>query len=335
MIFKFEPIYKERVWGGAEIRNYLGRDTPPSNHLGESWEIVDRKEDNSVVSNTDFKGLPLRELLRKEADQVMGPGWPRDLPFPLLVKWLDCSQRLSLQVHPPAEVAERLGGEPKTENWYVAKATEDAGLFIGLRRNTSPEAFHRSLAENTAESLCHRVSSRAGDSILVESGRMHAIDAGNLILEIQQNSDTTYRVYDWDREGLDGRPRELHVENSMQCIDFTDFEPSPIHTSEEVGFETIADSKFFRIRKLNLAPDETVELKEAEADAALIHALGNGLLVDGEPICKGEQALSPYFTSCSLSSPEETSVLVTDRFSVNMQDEPNASGKFRMRKSST
>ena len=134
MIFKFEPIYKERVWGGAEVRNYLGRDTPPSNHLGESWEIVDRKEDNTEESKTEFKGLSLREQLRKEADQVMGPGWRISVPAPRQMAGL--LAKAEPQVHPPAEVAERQ--RRARQNWYVAKPTDDAGLFIGLRRNTSP-----------------------------------------------------------------------------------------------------------------------------------------------------------------------------------------------------
>ncbi|MEK9633930.1 MAG: type I phosphomannose isomerase catalytic subunit, partial [Opitutae bacterium] len=204
MIFKFEPIYKERVWGGTKIRDLFGRETPEGSLIGESWEIVDRKDDNSVLANTSHRGLTLAALLKSDGKSVMGPNWEPGRPFPLLVKWLDCSKRLSLQVHPPGKIAKKLSGEPKTENWYVAEASSDAGLFIGLKKGTSPDDFGQAVEEKTVEALCHRVQSKKGDSILVESGRLHAIDAGNLILEIQQNSDTTYRVYDWGRLGLDG-----------------------------------------------------------------------------------------------------------------------------------
>ena len=149
----------------------------------------------------------------------------------------------------------------------------------------------------------------------MESGRVHAIDSGNLILEIQQNSDTTYRVYDWERLGLDDRPRTLHVEESMQCIDFKDYEPTPISTITKKGIETIAESKFFRIRKFNLNQNDSFDLKNRNSDALMIHALEGSLHANGEAIEKGEQALSPYSSNCTINCSENASFLVTDRFS--------------------
>ena len=245
----------------------------------------------------------------------MGPQWETGSRFPLLVKWLDCSERLSLQVHPPPDIAETFSGEPKTENWYVAEASADAGLFAGLKRGTSADSFRQALSQKEAESLCHRISSQKGDSLLVESGRVHAIDSGNLILEIQQNSDTTYRVYDWERLGLDGRPRTLHVEESMQCIDFKDYEPTPISTITKKGIETIAESKFFRIRKFNLNQNDSFDLKGRNSDTLMIHALEGSLQANDEVIEKGGQALSPYSSNCTVTCSENTSFLVTDRFS--------------------
>ena len=315
MIFKFEPIYKERIWGGSKIKNFLQREIPLGNHVGESWEIVDREKDNSVIANSNFKGKTLAEMLESQGKNVMGPQWETGSRFPLLVKWLDCSERLSLQVHPPSDIAETFSGEPKTENWYVAEASEGAGLFAGLKRGTSADSFRQALSQKETESLCHRISSRKGDSLLVESGRVHAIDSGNLILEIQQNSDTTYRVYDWERLGLDGRPRTLHVEESMQCIDFKDYEPTPISTITKKGIETIAESKFFRIRKFNLNQNDSFDLKGRNSDTLMIHALEGSLRANGEAIEKGRQALSPYSSNCTVNCSENTSFLVTDRFS--------------------
>ena len=315
MIFKFEPIYKERIWGGSKIKDFLQREIPLGNHVGESWEIVDREKDNSVIANSNFKGKTLAEMLESQGKNVMGPQWETGSRFPLLVKWLDCAERLSLQVHPPSDIAETFSGEPKTENWYVAEASEGAGLFAGLKRGTSADSFRQALSQKEAESLCHRISSRKGDSLLVESGRVHAIDSGNLILEIQQNSDTTYRVYDWERLGLDGRPRTLHVEESMQCIDFKDYEPTPISTITKKGIETIAESKFFRIRKFNLNQNDSFDLKGRNSDTLMIHALEGSLQANGEAIEKGEQALSPYSSNCTVNCSENTSFLVTDRFS--------------------
>lgn len=318
MIFKFEPIYKERIWGGTKIRESLNRHVPDGNHIGEAWEVVDRPNDNSIVANTVHKGKTLSDLLNTEGKGVMGPTWKTNSPFPLLVKWLDCSERLSLQVHPPQGVAEELSGEPKTENWYVAEASQDAGLFAGLKRGTCTDSFRQALCNKKAESLCHRIPSQKGDSLLVESGRVHAIDSGNLILEIQQNSDTTYRVYDWERLGLDGRPRTLHVEESMRCIDFKDYEPKAISTITNKGMQTIAESNFFRIRKFNLKQNDVIDIKDRNSDALMIHTLEGSLLANGENLAKGEQALSPFSYHCSITSLTDSSFLVTDRFSGNI-----------------
>jgi len=204
-VLQFQPIYQERVWGGRRLQTLLGRELPPGPPIGESWEIVDRPEAQSRVRGGRFGGTTLRELIEHHSAEVMGPAWKASAHFPLLVKWLDCSDRLSLQVHPPASVAQSLGGEPKTENWYVAHSAPGASLFVGLKPGVTRAKFARAVAAGTAEKCVNRVSVASGDSVLVRSGQVHAIDAGNLILEIQQNSDTTYRLYDWGRVGLDGK----------------------------------------------------------------------------------------------------------------------------------
>ena len=198
---RFESIYQERVWGGRTIAGAFGRALPPDRAIGESWEVVDRPEAQSVVRGGRHAGRTLRELIEAHGRDVMGPQWPVQRPFPILVKWLDCRERLSLQVHPPAERAAALGGEPKTENWFIAEAAPGAALIVGLRPGVTRAQFEQALAGGTLEQCVNRLAVAPGDSILVRSGTVHAIDAGNLILEIQQNSDTTYRVYDWGRTG--------------------------------------------------------------------------------------------------------------------------------------
>jgi mannose-6-phosphate isomerase len=219
-----------------------------------------------------------------------------------------------LQVHPPAEIAPSLGGEPKTENWYIAECDEGASLIVGLKRGVTREQFTQALADNKAEACVHRFPVKAGDSILVESGRMHAIDAGNLILEIQQNSDTTYRVYDWGRVGLDGAPRQLHIQESLKSIDFDDYEPETLKIVP--GTQTLADCKEFRIRKFELHPgDAGLELPAGEG-ARLIHVV-TGELNDsqnGTTLTKGSNYLQPYVTGVSLSAKTAATVLVTDQF---------------------
>ncbi|MFP6873348.1 MAG: type I phosphomannose isomerase catalytic subunit [Verrucomicrobiales bacterium] len=226
-VIKFRPLYMERVWGGRKLEGIYGRGLPDdSAPFGESWEIVDREAEQSVVEGGEFAGKSLHELWCHHREQVFGAGLPESGRFPILLKILDARERLSVQVHPPADVAHQLGGEPKTEMWYVAHAEPGAEIYAGLCAGVTREDFERGVGEGTTASQVHRIAVSNGDFIFIPSGRLHAIGAGLVIFEIQENSDTTYRVYDWERAGLDGRPRELHVGESLRCIDFNDSEPA-------------------------------------------------------------------------------------------------------------
>ena len=315
MIFKFEPIYQERVWGGDMFSRFLGRKSLPYDKIGESWDIVDRENLSSKVINLGKEKFSLRDLIENNPEDILGRNWKKDDKFPILVKWLDCTDRLSLQVHPPASIAQSLNGEPKTENWYIANANPNAGLFVGLKNGTTKEDFKKSLKTGQAEKCCHRIVSTSGSSILIESGRIHAIDSGNLILEIQQNSDTTFRVYDWDRIGLDGQPRELHLEQSMRSIDFDDYEPNLLKTSMDIGIETIAHCSEFRIRKCNLNPKDLIHLKDENKDCLLIHVVEGSIMIGDEQINTGEHGMSPFLYSCTVQSNGKSTFLVTDQFS--------------------
>ena len=313
-LMSFTPLYMERVWGGRGLELKLGRKLPEGKVIGESWELVDREGEQSIVAEGTHKGKTIRELLEGGAADILGPGREGSQPFPILIKWLDCQDRLSLQVHPPAAIAPILGGEPKTENWYIAECDEDASLILGLKQGVTREQFTQALKDNEVAACVHRFPVKPGDSILVESGRMHAIDAGNLILEIQQNSDTTYRVYDWGRFGLDGAPRQLHLEESLQSIDFDDYEPGPLKILP--GAQTLADCREFRIQKFELKPgDDALELAAGES-ARLIHVV-KGRVADklsGTKLANGSNYLQPYVTGTTLSADEPATVLVTDQF---------------------
>jgi len=314
-VLQFQPIYQERVWGGRRLESLLGRPLPAGPPIGESWEIVDRPDAQSRVAAGRYAGRTLREVIAAHAPEVMGPGWDPAASFPLLVKWLDCSERLSLQVHPPAEVAPELGGEPKTENWYIAHSVPGASLYVGLKPATSRAAFERALAAGTAEDLVNKVPVTSGDSILVHSGQVHAIDAGNLILEIQQNSDTTYRLYDWGRVGLDGKPRRLHVDESLRSIRWNEEPPALVRAAPTSG--TIAACDEFAIRRMVLGRGESLRFAAGGQPRLLSVAAGGVRLAgEGEPtvLGMGANALLPYAADLEFRAPEPSIVLVTEDF---------------------
>ena len=227
----FQPIFKERVWGGREIERLYDKKLPAGAPIGESWEISDRPGDVSVIANGPLAGKDLHWLMENHRAELLRNAKPASgNRFPLLCKILDARDKLSLQVHPPADKAAELGGEPKTEMWFIADAAPDAELYVGLKRGVTREAFEEKIRNGTMTECFHHVPVKRGDAMFLPSGRVHAIGAGLVILEIQQNSDTTYRVFDWDRPGLDGKPRELHVAESLASIDFNDFEPGLVQS---------------------------------------------------------------------------------------------------------
>lgn len=318
----FEPIYQDRVWGGRVLESAFNRTLPAERPIGESWEIVDRPEAQSIVRCGALKGTTLRRLIEQHGAEVMGPKWPAQKTFPILVKWLDCRERLSLQVHPPASIAGELKGEPKTENWYIAHSTADAHLLVGLRKGVTREQFERAIADNTLEKCIHHFRVAAGDSILVHSGQVHAIDAGNLILEIQQNSDTTYRVYDWGRTGLDGKPRQLHIPQSLKSIQWDDFEPAPVRGAPTSG--VIADCAEFSIRRVVLGAGERVSIKAGEQPRLLsvvsgsirvgLEGAGASRAPFGQLLVSGENVLLPYAAGFTFAAATTSILLITENF---------------------
>jgi mannose-6-phosphate isomerase len=258
--FAFRPTFKQRVWGGRELERLYHKPLPPGVPIGESWEISDRPGDVSVVSNGPLAGKDLRWLMENHAAGLLGDARPQGGRFPLLLKILEAQEKLSLQVHPPAAVASALAGDPKTEMWYVAEAAPGAELYVGLKRGVTRAEFEQRIKAGTVAECFHRVGVQAGDAMFLPSGRVHALGAGLVIFEIQQNSDTTYRVFDWNRLGLDGKPRELHIPQSLASIDFNDYEPSLVPRA-------FALNGGQRVRPLVDDPLFTAEAQEAGAGA--------------------------------------------------------------------
>jgi mannose-6-phosphate isomerase len=262
----FKPIFKERVWGGRNLERLYGKSLPPSVPIGESWEISDRPGDVSVIANGPLAGKDLRWLMENHAAELLGTARSPNGRFPLLIKILDAQEKLSLQVHPPASKAAELGSEPKTEMWYVADAAPDAELFVGLKRGVTRAELERRIRHGPVADCFHRIPVRAGDAMFLPSGRVHAIGAGLVLFEIQQNSDTTYRVFDWNRLGLDGKPRELHVAESLASIDFNDFEPSLIKSEPTGGahlsVQPLASCEPFKVDLVSAQTGQTLSLRE-------------------------------------------------------------------------
>jgi mannose-6-phosphate isomerase len=297
----FTPLYMQRIWGGRQLEEKYGRKLPePVVPFGEAWEIVDREEAQSVVYDGEFSGKSLNELWNAHRAEIFGENLPDSERFPILIKILDCVDDLSIQVHPPAEIADKLGGEPKTEMWFIADAKPCAKLYVGLKKGATRESFEAAIADGTVADVVHAIEGKAGESIFIESGRLHAIGAGFLIHEIQQNSDTTYRVFDWNRTDAAGNPRELHVAESLACIDFTDFEPS----MDKPDGATLATCPFFTTTLHHLAAGETIG--NPRDDRFSLITVVSGCLENGYGL--GRTVLLPK-SAKPLSATEPTSVL--------------------------
>ena len=301
----FEPLPMERVWGGRRLETLLHKRLPPGSRVGESWEIVDRTDAQSVVHDGPLHGRTLHELWTEFREPVFGAGLPDSKRFPLLFKLLDAQERLSVQVHPPASVAEQLGGEPKTEMWYIIDALLESDLYAGLRRGVTREDFVSALDEGRVAELIHHIPVKRGDAFFIPSGRIHAIGTGNLIFEVQQNSDTTYRVFDWNRLGLDGRPRALHVGESLQSIDFDDPEPGIV----EPRGETVVECEFFRVEKWTLPGPRSAGTQ----GFAIFTVIAGRLECAGREFGMGDFFLVPAaLAACELTPlAEDTTVLRT------------------------
>ena len=221
--FKFEPYLKSVLWGGEKIAKYKGIVTDQHN-IGESWEISGVDGHESVVAEGDDKGLNLRQIIEKYKGDLVGNAVYAKYgdTFPLLVKIIDAKGDLSVQVHPDDTLAKaRHNSYGKTEMWYIIDAEEGAPIYAGLSKQITPEEYEKLVADNAIMDVIARHDSHAGDLFFLPAGRIHAIGAGNLLAEIQQTSDITYRVYDFDRRDANGNPRELHTEQAKDAIDYT------------------------------------------------------------------------------------------------------------------
>ncbi len=304
----FAPVYKDYLWGGTKIRRLFERpDTPDP--CAESWEISAHRDGPVIVRNGPLAGRSLPELVEAYGLALLGMRAP-GRAFPLLIKVLDAREVLSVQVHPNNANAAACGGEPKTEAWVVLQADEGAAVYAGLSEDTDRERFVAAASTPSMADCMVRHDVTAGDTILVPGGRVHAIDAGCLIYEVQQTSNTTYRVHDWGRTDAQGRSRELHLEQALPVIDWEDrasarMEPSLVDEGSWGRRDLLCESPFFRIERLSLS-DPWLLLSDSGSFQAFFTARGAARLTGATPaidLPPGTSVLVPACCNCLTLSP--------------------------------
>lgn len=316
---KFKTIFKSVVWGGEKIAPFKGVETEQHN-IGESWELSGVKGNESVVAEGELAGKTVAELAAEYKGELLGQKVyeKTGTEFPLLVKFIDARDDLSIQVHPDDKLAAERhnGSKGKTEMWYVVQADEKAHLMSGLTKNITPEEYASKVDDNTVTEVLHDYNVKAGDVFFLPAGRIHSIGSGCFIAEIQQTSDITYRIYDFGRKGLDGKPRELHTELSKAAIDYTvlpDYKTA--YTEKQNEENEIVSCEYFTTSLYDLDKPVTKEVKSLDSFLIVICTEGKGSLTDSEgntvSLRQGETVLVPACTGSVTFTPEGRLKLLT------------------------
>ena len=305
---KFQPILKDKIWGGQKLRTVLNKSSDLPN-IGESWEISDVEGDTSIVAEGALEGTSLKELLEIYTSDLLGKNNYEEFgnKFPLLIKYIDAKQDLSIQLHPNDELAaKRHNSFGKTEMWYVMQADDDANLIVGFNQKVTPETYLEHLENKTLTDILNFDKVSEGDTYFIEVGRVHAIGAGVMLAEIQQTSDITYRVYDWDRVDDQGNERELHNDLAIDAIDFDmkdDFRVT--YPTEMNHSNTMVQCQYF---KTSMLPVKGIVNKHNDKDSFFIYMCVNGeaeIEVNNNKVSlkRGETVLIPAcIKSYSISS---------------------------------
>jgi len=304
---KFEPIYKELIWGGHKLSNILEKDFPADKKIGESWELVDLPNDKSHITNGRFAGLMLSEVLEKYPQQILGKSYTP--PFPLLIKFIDAADFLSVQVHPDNQAVKKLGsGSLKTECWYIVDAEKDACIYKGLKKGTTRQQFEKSIKDGTCAELLNKVPVKVGECHFLPAGTVHAIGAGLLVAEIQTPSDTTYRVFDWNRL-QNGKPRQLHIEQALESIHFEqDAEELTVKSSGR-----LVDCEYFKVDKITAKAYSSSAVSGGMKVLMFISGKGEITSGNAEPadFSKGQTLLLPAAFEGEITFAEDTEYLQT------------------------
>jgi mannose-6-phosphate isomerase len=298
-LLKFTPILKNKIWGGQKLTALLNKKSDRKD-LGESWEISDVKGDISVVSNGDLAGKDLKELITAHKGNLVGNKMYQHFgdKFPLLIKFIDAKEALSIQLHPNDDLAKkRHNSFGKTELWYVMEADEKANLIVGFQKEVTTEEYLHHLKNKSLSAILNVDKVKKGDVYFIPAGRIHAIGAGVLLAEIQQTSDITYRIYDWDRPNLDGTFRDLHTNEALDAIDYSAKESyKTAYVSSEKKASEIVDCQYFTTSLLPVLGE--ISLNHSEKDSFIIYMCVEGSVAfryksQIEKIQTGETILVP------------------------------------------
>lgn len=272
-IIKLEPAFKDYIWGGTKLRDEFGKKCDYEK-VAESWELSCHKDGNSVVANGEDKGLTLAEYIEKHGKGVLGENCEKFENFPILIKLIDAKDNLSVQVHPNNDYAMRVEGEyGKTEMWYIVDADEGATLLYGFKKGISKDEFAKRIADNTLLEVTNAVPVKKGDVFFIEAGTLHAIGKGILIAEIQQNSNTTYRIYDYGRVGNDGKPRELHVEKAKDVTNLCPakaYPQTPVEQGDGFTTKLLSSCDYFTTYAVEVEEKAVLKADEKSFNSLLI-----------------------------------------------------------------
>ena len=284
---KLKPAVKDYIWGGTRLRDEYGIETD-LNPVAEAWVLSCHKDGESVALGGEFDGMPLSRIIKKCGVDILGENSKKFDFFPILVKLIDAKGNLSIQVHPSDEYAlEHEGQYGKTEMWYVVDCDEGASLYYGFKEKISKEEFKARIENDTILEVLNKVPVQKGDCFFIESGTIHAIGEGLLIAEIQQNSNLTYRVYDYGRVGADGKPRELHVEKALKVTTLD----KPTHKYGKVDSNCLASCKYFTSELLDVNGTAKITVA-ADSFVSFICLEGKGE-IEGVEFKKGESIFIP------------------------------------------
>jgi mannose-6-phosphate isomerase len=303
-----QPVPVERVWGGNRLPALFGRPGTPGKVIGESWEVADRRDTQSLALDGALPGIALRELLERFPQPVYGQALAAQKPpcFPLLVKYIDAGTALSIQVHPDDAAAKAYDDQGKSECWVVIHAEPGATIVRGLKPGTSRTQFERALHDGHVESVLHSFTPRVGDVVAIPPGMIHALGAGLVVAEVQQNSDLTFRIHDYNRVDMNGKKRELHIEDALAVIRFDNpgdefagdmsadtAEPLAVTRRAGATAEHLLQGRYFDLHRYTLAPGARMTLDASPSAPRVLMAVGGAGKLGRQSITTGQTALLP------------------------------------------